>query len=72
MRAYKIITGMDNVQSGNWFRMTDDGAVRTRQATFVKPRTRSVVRSNFFSNRTTDELNMVPEEIKMLRTAGHC
>jgi hypothetical protein len=55
--------------------MVAEDAVRTRQAAglmnVVKPRSRLEVRSNFFSVRVADERNLVPEEIKMARTAGH-
>jgi hypothetical protein len=60
----------DNVQSRNWFRMVADSIVHARQETglpnFVKPRRRLEleVRSNFFSVRTCDEWNRVPEEIR--------
>lgn len=74
-QVYKIITGKDNVERDCWFKMAADGAVRTRQAAglmnVVKPRTRLEVRTNFFSVRTADCWNHVPEEIKMARTAGH-
>ncbi len=44
----------------------------TRHATglmnVVKPRTRLEVRSNFFSVRTVDDWNGLPENIKMSRT----
>jgi hypothetical protein len=74
-QVYKIITGKDNVERDCWFKMAADGAVRTRQAAglmnVVKPRTRLEVRTNFFSVRTADCWNHVPEEIKMAPTAGH-
>ncbi len=74
LQAYKIITGKDNVQRESWFKMAAEGVVRTRQAAglmnVVKPRSRLEVRSNFFSVRVTDGWNLVPEEIKMARSAG--
>ncbi len=55
--------------------MAAEGAVRTRQAAglmnVVKPRSCLEVRSNVFSVRVADGWNLVPEEIKMARTAGH-
>jgi hypothetical protein len=75
LQAYKIITGKDNVKRESWFKMAAEGVVRTRQAAglmnVVKPRSRLEVRSNFFSVRVADGWNMVPEDIKMARSAGH-
>jgi hypothetical protein len=48
--------------------MVDDSIVHAREETglpnVVKPRRRLEVRSNFFSVRTCDEWNRLPEEIR--------
>jgi hypothetical protein len=75
LQVFKIMTGKDNVDSSCWFRRANEGAVRTRQAAglmnLVKPRVRLEVRENFFSVRTVEDWNKVPEDIKMARSAGH-
>jgi ribonuclease P/MRP protein subunit RPP40 len=75
LQMYKIITGKDSVMREQWFKMAADAMVRTRQAAgllnVIKPRARLGVRINFFSVRTADDWNVVPEKIKMARTAAH-
>jgi hypothetical protein len=60
------------VSSETWFRRAGESTVSTRHAAglmnLVKPRTRLEVRSNFFSVRTVDDWNALPENIKMSRT----
>jgi hypothetical protein len=37
----------------------------------VKPRTRMEVRNNFFSIRVVEDWNIMPEDTKMVHSAGH-
>ncbi len=37
----------------------------------VKPRARQEVRANFFSVRTCDDWNMIPEEVKRAKSTAH-
>jgi hypothetical protein len=75
LQVYKILTEKDRVDKRTWFQMAGEGPARTRQAAgamnLYKPRTRLDVRSNFFSVRTVDSWNSLPEEIKMARSVGH-
>jgi hypothetical protein len=75
LQVYKIITRKDNVDSACWFKMAADTSVRTRQAAglmnVIKPRARLEVRANFFSVRTCDDWNMIPEEVKRAKSTAH-
>jgi hypothetical protein len=75
LQVYKIITRKDNVDSACWFKMAAGTSVRTRQAAglmnVIKPRARLEVRANFFSVRTCDDWNMIPEEVKMAKSTAH-
>jgi hypothetical protein len=72
LQVHKILTGKDRVSSETWFSRAGESTVSTRHAAglmnLVKPRIRLEVRSNFFSVRTVDDWNALPENIKMLRT----
>ncbi len=63
------------VDRDSWFRISTKGAARTRQAlgqmNLVKPRTRMEVKNNFFSIRVVKDWNILPEDIKMARSAGN-
>jgi hypothetical protein len=65
LQVFKIMTKKDNVESDCWFKKASDSTVRTRQAAgllnIVKLRKRLEVREHFFSVRTVDSWNEVPE-----------
>ncbi len=54
--------------------MASGTSVRTKQAAglmnMVKPKARLEVSANFFSVRTCDDWNMIPEEVKRAKSTG--
>jgi hypothetical protein len=75
LQVFNIMAGKDNVDSACWFRRAAEGVVHTRQAAgpinVVKPRARLEVRESFFSVRTVNDWNNIPDVIKMAECPGH-
>ena len=75
VQTYKIVRGVDNVESGHWFTLrSEDGGQRTREAqgglNIVGQRSRLEMRSNFFSQRVVDSWNGLSLETKQAKSVG--
>ena len=73
IQTFKIINGLDNVNSTTWFTLVGPNNVRqTRNSNCEKNivgiRSRTDIRQNFFSNRVVSSWNRLPPDIKMSRT----
>jgi hypothetical protein len=74
LQTFKIVRGLDKVNSETWFQMaahaeratrSSDGPLNLRQR-----HARLEVRRNFFSNRVVESWNQVPIDAKNARNAG--
>jgi hypothetical protein len=74
LQTFKIVRGIDKVNSETWFQMaahaeratrSSDGPLNLRQR-----HARLEVRRNFFSNRVVESWNQVPSDAKNARNAG--
>ena len=74
LQTFKIVRGIDKVNSESWFQMAANAerATRSRDGLLnLKPRAaRLEVRRNFFSNRVVDSWNQIPSEVKNARTVS--
>jgi len=70
--VYKILSGKEKVDPGEWFTMAAEGGRRTRVAADPLNVTirhgRLDIRKNFFTVRVTETWNSVPANIKSLKT----
>jgi hypothetical protein len=68
-QVFKMLSGHDRADQGQWLMMEADGTVNTRQAAgprnLVKPGVNLDVRTNFFSVRVVDTWDAIPTDIKM-------
>ena len=67
-KTFKIISGEDKVERGNWFQLTSHNSLRTRRATedrthLAGKRIRTEARGHFFSQRVVRPWNELPEEV---------
>jgi hypothetical protein len=69
LQIFKIVSGIDKVNSESWFQMAanEERATRSGDGLFnLKPRATSIqVRRNFFSNRVVDSWNRIPSEVEV-------
>ena len=75
IQTSKILKGFDCVDSSIWFETVGNEASRqTRQSAYhlnlVRRKTRTDVRSNFFSNRVIEPWNRLPTELKESKTVN--
>ena len=73
IQTYKILSGIDQVDSSIWFRTVGANAQRlTRTTAYCKKlipnRSKTEMRHNFFSNRVVNTWNRLPTEVKEART----
>ena len=73
-QVYRILTGKDKVNKDHWFQLASDRDRVTRAVTGTLrlriPANRLEVRKHFFSQRTPEQWNMVPDSIKMAKTTA--
>ena len=73
IQTFKIINGLDNVNSTTWFTLVGPNNVRqTRNSNCEKNivglNSRTDIRKNFFANRVVTSWNRLPPDIEMSRT----
>jgi len=73
MQTYKIMNGLDDVDSQIWFR--SPGSMRPTRANtgasyILTQRARLEIRDNFYTCRATGAWNNLPEEIRAAPTQG--
>jgi hypothetical protein len=72
LQTFKILRGIDRMDSDAWFQRVDTSVRTTRSAADplnLKPQpARLGIRRNFFSNRVIEPWNLVPSELKNART----
>ena len=73
IQTYKILSGIDQVDSSIWFRTVGANAQRLTRTTaycknLIPNRSKTEMRHNFFSNRVVNTWNRLPTEVKEART----
>jgi hypothetical protein len=73
-QTFKIIRGVDKVNSDSWFQMVDQAGRATRSTDDplnVRPKAaRLEIRKNFFSSRVTESWNKIPSHVKNVKTVS--
>ena len=74
--VWKILNGQEDVKSKTWFTMAHDNAARLTRHTdsalnLVKPRANLEIRSNFFSVRSIDSWNSLPDTVRSATTVNN-
>jgi hypothetical protein len=71
LQTFKIVRGIDKVNSENWFQMAAHAERATRSTDGplnIRPRpARLEVRRNFLSNRVVESWNQIPSDVKNAR-----
>jgi hypothetical protein len=74
LQTFKIVRGIDKVNSEDWFQMAAQAERATRSTDgplSIRPRAaRLEVRRNFFSTRVVDSWNQIPCNVKNARNVG--
>ena len=65
---HKLITGKADIGSSQFFESNEDCRIREHHLKIKKRRTRLLRRSHFFSNRTVDLWNKLPEDVLAIST----
>ena len=72
IQTYKIINGIDNVQTDTWFKLVGIANRNTRSTSYQKniilTTSRTKTRRNFFSSRVAAKWNSLPTDLKKCRT----
>ena len=73
IQTYKILSGIDQVDSSIWFRTVGANAQRLTRTTaycknLIPNKSKTEMRHNFFSNRVVNTWNRLPTEVKEART----
>ena len=63
IETYKIMTGKLNVDPGQFFTKESTSRTRGHHLKLIKPRSRGLLRSKFFSRRVVDCWNQLPAEV---------
>ena len=73
-QTFRILHGIDRVNSDGWFAMQSDSERVTRAAADpfnMRPlNARLEIRRNFFTQRVTEKWNLVPANLKTLKTVN--
>jgi hypothetical protein len=73
-QTFKIIRGVDKVNSDSWFQMVDQAGRATRSTDDplnVRPKaTRLEIRKKIFSSRVTESWNKIPSYVKNVKTVS--
>jgi ribonuclease P/MRP protein subunit RPP40 len=74
LQTFKIVRGIDRVDSSTWFQLAAQTGRATRSADDplnLRPKTtRLEIRRNFFSSRVIESWNQVPSTMKNAKTVG--
>ncbi len=75
-QTFKIIRGVDKVNSDSWFQMVDQAGRSTRSTATDDPlnirptAARLEIWKNFFSSRVTESWNKIPSHVKNVKTVS--
>ena len=86
IEIFKTINGFNRVNKASWFKFRNadsnratrstvaitGGEERDRNDVLCKESTKLETRKNFFSARVVDRWNIVPKEVKALKTSNGC
>ena len=63
IQAYKIINGLERVDSGKFFKLSTNTKTRGHSKKLLKPRCRLDIRKNIFSQRIVNDWNSLPQSL---------
>ena len=63
LQVYKILKGIDRLESNQFLMVADISNTRGHSLKLVKRRSRSSLRQNVFSQRVTNDWNGLPEQV---------
>ena len=63
IQAYKIINGLERVESGKFFKFSTNTKTRGHSKKLFKPRCRLDIRKNIFSQRIVNDWNSLPQSL---------
>ena len=65
IQTFKLMHGIDNIDSNNIFSINEYDKTRNSTMKLYKLQSRSLIRSNYFSNRVNNTWNKLNESTKM-------